>query len=210
MATNARVLTAATAAFAQRGYEGTSLDALAGDLGLTKQTILYHFGSKSGLLDAVLDAAARDLVEALEGAVAAAEPGWDQVDALVRAAFALAVRRPELLALLREVSRLGSPASSQVLRPLQPLVDRALAGLEAGMAAGSFRPADPRLTLVTAYAAVVGVVTDPEALRAVGLSLDLRRAVALRRTAIEFLRAGLTPLPQEPSRPPADQPGGSG
>ena len=39
--TRERVLDAALASFAQRGYEATSLDALAAGLGVRKQTILY-------------------------------------------------------------------------------------------------------------------------------------------------------------------------
>ena len=42
--------------------------------------------------------------------LAGAGSGFDRIDALVRAVFRLAARRPELLGLLREVSRLGPPA----------------------------------------------------------------------------------------------------
>ncbi|MEZ5230297.1 MAG: hypothetical protein R2710_27620 [Acidimicrobiales bacterium] len=56
-----------------------------------------------------------------------------------------------------------------------------------------FKTADPRLLLVSAYAAVAGVVTDPEALRAVGLELDVRVAARLRRTVLDFLAASLLP-----------------
>lgn len=177
--------------FAERGYEATSLDALAAELGVTKQTILYHFGSKAGLLDAVLADATRQLLAEVGPAAAGAGPGWPRVEAVVRAAFALAVRRPHLLGLLREVSRLGPPASTPVITALRPTVDAAVAALEAGMATGAFRRSDPRLVLVSAYAAVTGVVTDTEALRAVGLRLDVRRAALLRRSLLQFLRAAL-------------------
>ena len=52
--------------FGRRGYEATSLDALAAELGLTKQTILYWFPSKEALLDAVVVRSADDLRVALE------------------------------------------------------------------------------------------------------------------------------------------------
>jgi TetR/AcrR family transcriptional regulator len=195
VATKARILAAASASFADRGYEAVSLDALAGDIGITKQTILYHFGSKPALLDAVVAEAVAELIERLERAVDGAPPGWDRVEAVVRAAFALAVRRPALLGLLREVSRLGPPASTAAIVALRPLVDRALAGLSAGMADGTFRRSDPRLVLVWAYAAVAGVVTDGEAMRAVGLELDLRSAARLRSTVLTSLRATLLPPP---------------
>ena len=191
MSTKERVLTEATIAFANQGVAGTSLDALARELGVTKQTILYHFGSKDGLISAVLTAAAEDLVVELQRAVDISEPGWERVVATVRSSFALAVRRPELLGVLREVNRLGSDWSEVVLESLQPLIDRALADLSGGMADGRFRPGDPQMVLVSAYAVVTGVVSDGELLRAVGLQLDLRVAARLRKTLLSFLEAAL-------------------
>lgn len=191
MTTKDRVLSAATVAFAGKGVAGTSLDGLAGELGITKQTILYHFGSKDDLISAVLTGAAEDLVVALGAAIDVSEAGWDRVVATVRASFALAVRRPELLGLLREVNRLGPPWSELVLELLQPLVDRAVNHLTDGMADGRFQPGDPQMVLVAAYSVVTGVVSDAEVLRAVGLELDLRSAARLRRTLLSFLEAVL-------------------
>ncbi len=191
MSTKERVLTEATIAFANQGVAGTSLDALARELGVTKQTILYHFGSKDGLIAAVLTSAATDLAGELQHAVDISEPGWERVVATVRSSFALAVRRPELLGVLREVNRLGSDWSEVVLDLLQPLIDRALADLSVGMADGRFRPGDPQMVLVSAYAVVTGVVSDGEVLRAVGLQLDLRVAARLRTTLLSFLEATL-------------------
>lgn len=192
-ATADRAIETAAAAFAERGVAATSLDDLARSMGVTKQTILYHFKSKSGLLSAVLVDAAETLRAELDQSVDASPPGWPRVEATVRAAFGLAVRRPELWGLLREVGRLGPPVSDDVIELLQPMVDRAVASIEHGMDAGEFRRSDARLVLVSAYAAVTGVVSDPEVLRAVGLELDLRTAAQLRRTVLGFLEAALLP-----------------
>ncbi|MEM7272027.1 MAG: TetR/AcrR family transcriptional regulator [Actinomycetota bacterium] len=189
--TKHRAIAAATVAFADKGVAGTSLDGLAGELGVTKQTILYHFGSKSGLISAVVERAAADLLVELQRAIDISEPGWDRVVATVRASFALAVRRPELLGVLREVNRLGPPWSEQALELLQPVIDRAIADLTDGMAAGRFQPGDPQMVLLAAYAVVTGVVSDVEVLRAVGLRLDLRVTARLRRTLLSFLEAAL-------------------
>jgi AcrR family transcriptional regulator len=191
--TKHRVIAVATVAFADHGVAGTSLDDLARRLDITKQTILYHFGSKDGLVTEVLAAGARDLLVVLDEASDASDAGWDRIDAIVRASFQLAVARPELLGLLRELGRLGPARSGPVLETLQPLIDAAVAELEQGMNDGRFRRSDPRLVLVSAYAAVTGVVADGEVLRAVGLDLDLRVAVRLRGVVLAFLRAALVP-----------------
>ena len=190
---------AATVAFADKGVAGTSLDGLAGELGVTKQTILYHFGSKNGLITAVVERAAEDLLAELQRAIDVSEPGWERVVATVRASFALAVRRPELIGVLREVNRLGSPFSERALELLQPVIDRAVDDLADGMATGRFRPGDPQMVLLSAYAVVTGVVSDGEVLRAVGLSLDLRVTARLRRTLLSFLEAVLLGPSQDSS-----------
>src|SRR2546426_5075438 len=101
--TRHRVVDAAVAAFGTRGYDATSLDALAAELGIRKQTILYYFPSKEALLDAAIDRAGGELSRAMEGALAGAGAGWERVEAVVRSVFRLAARRPELLGLIREV-----------------------------------------------------------------------------------------------------------
>ena len=178
--TDERILAAALQSFGTTGYDATSLDAIAGDLGVTKQTILYHHPSKAALLDAVIDRATADLAVAFDRALSLAGPGWDRVEALVRSVFRLALRRPELLGLVREVSRLGAPASTRVAENLEPLVARARGFLVAEMDAGRMRRSDPALLLVSVYSTVLGVATEVEVLRAVGVEPTLRSTVARR------------------------------
>jgi AcrR family transcriptional regulator len=49
--TRSALLDEAVRLFFERGWESTSLDAVAGAAGVTKQTLLRHFGSKEGLLE---------------------------------------------------------------------------------------------------------------------------------------------------------------
>jgi AcrR family transcriptional regulator len=177
--------------FGTRGFDGTSLDAVAAETGVVKQTLLYHFSSKDDLFDAVIDAAGAELVGALEDALAQADEGWARIEAVVVATFRLALRRPELLGLLREVSRPGSAAAPRLVARLEPLVERARQFLEAEMAEGRMRPCDSRLVLLSAYSTVMGVATEVEVLRAVGVEPTLRSAVIRRRELLRFLRAAL-------------------
>jgi AcrR family transcriptional regulator len=186
-----RILDGALASFGTRGYDATSLDALASSLGLTKQAILYHFASKEALLEAVIDRSAIELSETLEGAISNAGRGWDRVEAIVRSVFRLAARRPELLGLVREVSRLGPPSATRLTEALDPLVARATGFLEAEMEAGTMRRQEPRLLLLSAYSAVIGVATEVEVLRALGYEPTLRSLVRRRAELLSFLRSAL-------------------
>jgi AcrR family transcriptional regulator len=189
--TSDRILDAALASFASRGYEATSLDAVAKELELTKQSILYWFPSKDALLEAVIARSASDLSSALETALQRAGEGWSRVEAVVRSVFRLAARQPELLGLLREVGRLGPPAATQMTLALEPLVQRASSFLEAEMAAGSMRRSDPRLLLLAIYSTVIGMVTEVEVLRALGEEPTARSLVRRRADVLQLLRSAL-------------------
>jgi len=188
-----RILDAAVASFAGPGYDGTSLDAIAGSLEVTKQTILYWFPTKEALLEAAIDRSASELASALESALAGAGGGWERIEAVVRSVFRLAARRPELLGLVREASRLGPPAATQMAASLQPLVERASSFLEAEMDAGHMRRHDPHLLLLAIYSTVIGIVTEVEVLRALGEEPTARSLVRRRSDVLDLLRSALVP-----------------
>jgi len=191
--TRDRIVDAALASFGTRGFEATSLDALAAELGIRKQTILYYFASKDALLAGVVDAAAAELSRELEETLARAGDGWERIDAVIRKVFRLGARRPALLGLLREVSRLGPPSSARLLAGLDPLIKRASAFLESEMREGRLRQQDPAAVLFTAYSTVIGLATEVEALRALGAEPTVRELVRRRNGLLALLRAALVP-----------------
>ena len=188
-----RILVAAMAAFGTRGYEATSLDDLARELGIRKQTILYWFPSKDALLEAVVDRCAAEVTGRLERGLAGAEDGFGRVEAIVKVMFRLAARHPAMLGFLREVTRLGPPASTRLLDQLEPLVARAAGFLGAEMDAGRMRRRDPRLLLLAAYSMVTGLATEVEVLRAFGEEPTLASLVRRRDELLALLRAALEP-----------------
>ena len=203
-ATPGRILDAALVSFGSRGYEATSLDALADGLGLRKQSILYWFGSKEILLEAVIDRSAAELAAALEASLDRAGTGWDRVEAVVRSVFMLAARRPELIGLVREVARLGPPAATRLTGALDPLMRRASSFLEAEMASGAMRRHEPRLLLLAIYSTVVGMITEVEVLRALGDEPTARSLVRRRQEILMLLRSALVlDGPSEPGASPA-------
>lgn len=192
--TRLRILDAALDLFGARGVDAVSLDEIARDVGVRKQTVLYWFPSKDELVDAVLETVAAELVVAIDAAVrSVSDDPLDRIDAIVRAVFRPAVRRPSMLGLVREVSRLSNAQADRLRHHVQPLVDRCIEYLELEMDKGRLRRCDPGLVAALAYATITGIATEPEALRAVGWNPT---AVGLRHLRDElraFLRAALTP-----------------
>lgn len=190
MNTSEVILDAALSGFGLRGYETVSLDAVADEVGVSKQTVLYHFGSKEKLLEATIDHAAAELILAIEKKIANTS-GWNTIEEIVGAVFRIAIQRPALLGLVREVMRLGAPWSTRAADGLEPIVEGARSYLEREMELGNMRTTDPRLLLVSAYSTVMGVATEIEVLRAVGIEPTLREAVIRRRELLKFLRSAL-------------------
>jgi AcrR family transcriptional regulator len=189
--TSDRILDAALGSFATKGYEASSLDTLAAGLEIRKQTILYWFPSKEILLEAVIDRSAAELSSALEESLAVAGSGWARVEAVVRSVFRLAARRPELLGLVREMGRTGTPAATRMVDALDPLVRRASEFLEAEMDAGHMRRHEPRLLLLAIYSTVIGMLTEVEVLRVFGEEPSARSLVRRRNEILELLRSAL-------------------
>ncbi|MEM7094669.1 MAG: helix-turn-helix domain-containing protein [Actinomycetota bacterium] len=188
--TRERILAEALDAFGTRGFDAVSLDDLAEELGVRKQTILYHFGSKAELFAAVIDTAVVELGEAMVEA-GRGRTGWPAVESVINAVFRIAVRQPERLGLLREVTRLGGEWSDRVRQSLAPVIERARLFLTLEMRRGNMRQTDPNLLLVSTYSTVMGVATEVEVLRAVGIEPTLREAVRRRRELLRFLEAAL-------------------
>jgi AcrR family transcriptional regulator len=147
-ATRAAILAAAEDAFAQRGYDGTSLQQIADAAGVSRGMPNYAFGSKGALYQAVLDRAfaapqamiaefsalaGRDLAQALAALVdryvdyLAARPGY--VRLLQRAALdgderlgAAAGNASSVAAALAAVSGLAGPPGAPASDPRQLII----------------------------------------------------------------------------------------
>lgn len=97
-AASGSLVRAALRQFASVGFDGASLQRIADDAGLSKSSVLYHFGSKEALLDAALRPAVDDLRTLLSGLVSLRDDGTDRtafaarfVDYLMQHRLAVAV-----------------------------------------------------------------------------------------------------------------------
>src|SRR3954465_12437637 len=70
-----RILMAAKQLFASRGYENTSTVAIARQAGTSESQLMKHFGSKQGLLSAILDRGWMVIAERVKVAQHASSPG---------------------------------------------------------------------------------------------------------------------------------------
>ncbi len=115
------MLDAALDLFAANGFGGTSIRDIARLTGMTIPNIYYHFGSKEGLLIAILERATREIVSGLEDVVARADlDPLERFKLLLKTHFDLLVnvgrREADILFLEEEhVSRFRKPFQIELL-----------------------------------------------------------------------------------------------
>lgn len=118
--TRERLLAAALEQFAERGFYGASIAQIAGELGLTKQALLYYFRRKEELYAEVLKRIADQLLAAMHSGVNADDPPEAQFEGMMMGIYAEAQARPlHTRVLLRELmdnQRRDAPADTWYLK----------------------------------------------------------------------------------------------
>ncbi len=151
-----RILAAAAAEFAARGYAGARVDRIARRARVNKAMLYYHFSSKQGLYRALLRGTFLEFAGVLAGLAASGEPPAGKLDAAVRAMVAFVDGHayfPSIM--LREVAEGGTHLDAETLDALAA-VPRAFAALVAtGREAGVFRPVHPLAAYFTTVAPIL-------------------------------------------------------
>jgi AcrR family transcriptional regulator len=91
------------AAFNERGYEATSMDELAGRLGITKSAIYHHVPRKDELLRLALDRALNGLFAVTREPGATSGPAIDRLEHVVRGSVRVLVAELPFVTLLLRV-----------------------------------------------------------------------------------------------------------
>jgi TetR/AcrR family transcriptional repressor of mexJK operon len=98
----AQIMTAATSAFLEHGYRGTSMDQVAAAAAVSKQTVYKHFADKEQLFRAIVFAAMAPTVDQLVAGAPIEGTGDTEADLLALTRnLVTAIMRPEVLRLRR-------------------------------------------------------------------------------------------------------------
>jgi len=157
VATREALLAAGTELFAERGYEGVPVWAIAEKAGVNKAMINYHFGGKRKLYLAIVAATFSEIVASVESLAASSRPAPDVLRELIAAVGDMVSRRhPHFCTMmLREVLAGGKHLEPEVIdKPVRVLaaVQRIVAR---GVRDGDFRPVDPLLTHLSLVGSLV-------------------------------------------------------
>jgi TetR/AcrR family transcriptional regulator len=156
-ATREALLAAGADLFAERGYEGVPVWAIAEKAGVNKAMISYHFGGKRNLYRAIVEATFADIVSQVERVAASRMPSREALRALIAVVGDMASRRhPHFCTMMLRELLAGGPHLDlgTVAMPLRVLaaVKRVV---ERGVREGAFRPVDPLLTHLSLVGSLV-------------------------------------------------------
>jgi AcrR family transcriptional regulator len=109
------ILEAAIDLFHEKGYNSTSLDDVAGVVGIAGPSIYRHFGSKLEILDAALHQGGHHVLDAVEEVTSAGGPPAEVLARLARDLITAVLRKPKLSGVVLRERRHLPPESREWL-----------------------------------------------------------------------------------------------
>jgi AcrR family transcriptional regulator len=152
------IVDAAASVFAERGYHGTSTQAIADVLGLRQASLYYYFPSKEAALALVCERGVDGFVEAAEAILAGAGTPLEKLTALIGAHLAPnASKRDYVKVFINERRYLADAGRRRIGRKSRRIERCFEEVIRTGIADGSMRAgADVRLTML----AVLGMLNS--------------------------------------------------
>lgn len=155
------ILAEATQLFADNGFEGTSLNDIAAGVGIKRPSLLHHFASKDDLYGEVFENMLSNWLERVESVIAEPGTGWDKFAEVISVGFDVFAENPAYVRLMRrEALDGGGRLGIDLVGVVEPLFAAAVGWMETQMERGHFRRTDARQVVVTAYAVLLGYVSD--------------------------------------------------
>jgi len=146
-ATKEALLTAGMELFAERGFTGARVEAIARRAGINKAMINYYFGGKVGLYDAILASTFRSLRDRLRILPGAETPAADRLRRFIELFSETALERPLFPALMiRELMAGGDRLQHYVVPRVLEIFAVVRDIVEQGIREGDFRPVHPLAT----------------------------------------------------------------
>ncbi len=159
MTTREVLLEAASTLMRERGTLGITLSDIAEKSGLNAALVKYYFGSKEGMMSALLERDSREAMDALKRLMGSGKSPTRKLAAHLTGLVRAYHRMPYLNQLMQAMVRDASDTSARAIIDMlvTPVAKAQAAILEQGMASGEFRTIDPDLFYFQAVSSAEGL-----------------------------------------------------
>ena len=156
-ATREALLAAGIELFAERGYEGVPVWAIAAKAGVNKAMISYHFGGKRKLYLAIVSATFSEIVASVERLADSPRPAPELLRDLIAVVGTMVTEHhPHFCTMmLREVLAGGKHLEPEIIEKPVRLLAAVQRLIARGVREGAFRPVDPLLTHLSLVGSLV-------------------------------------------------------
>jgi len=177
-----RLLQGAIDLISERGYAATSVDAICRHAGTAKTALYWHFKSKEGLLNAIIERVNEDWLEEIGASIATVGSSAERLDVLIAHLRNIVEEKPHLLRLLLSILLERGDESEETRRSIRRVFERSGEALMSGIQTDIGHKL-PRIDMVAH--AILGLLQMALVRRLVDPETDLDRVFAdLRRTII--------------------------
>lgn len=152
------ILREALAAFRERGYHATTLEEIAGRLGITKAALYHYFSDKEEILYTCHRGSLEELEAILERAREMDAPASERLHYLIREHVRVMTDSLAGSPLALEVTALAPEHAERVIRARDRYERGVRQLIAAGVALGEFRPTDPKLAAFAIFGAINWIV----------------------------------------------------
>ena len=142
-----QIIDAATAVFAAKGFDGATMDDIAGEIGINKATIYLYFDSKDALIRAVAETLFAQELAALQAACDLPDTAIERLTAYYESLIAEEAEVLPLMPILYEFYALGlrrEDARAVIVDFISQLTGLLKAIIQEGIESGEFAPTDAR------------------------------------------------------------------
>jgi len=132
-ASKKKILDAAISLICERGFSGTSVGAICEEAGVVKTALYWHFGSKDGLLAAIIEEISREWIEEIDSRASEGATADDSLDGMIEGMKHLVKNKSHYLRIVEAVINESANVDHEAMKAIRRLNRKGIDAIESGI-----------------------------------------------------------------------------